>query len=122
MNDATLFWGSDLVPGPTGDIALASGSSLGQQRVLRRLLTNEDDYVWHPDYGAGLGQFVGATINERQIVGMIKSQIFAEAAVARQPDPAVVAQAFPNGSVYVAISYVDATNGATQSLTFTVDS
>ncbi len=122
MNDATLSWGSDLVPGASGDIALAWGSNLGQQRVLRRLLTNPDDYVWHPNYGAGLGQFVGAIINERQIVGMIKSQIFEEAAVARQPDPAVAVQAFPNGSVYVAISYVDATNGTTQSLTFTVDS
>jgi hypothetical protein len=122
MNDATLSWGGDLVTGPAGDIALASGSGLGQQRVLRRLLTNSNDYVWHPDYGAGLGQFVGTTINERQIVGTIKSQIFEEAAIARQPDPAVVAEAFPNGSVYVAISYVDATNGATQSLTFTVDS
>ncbi len=120
MNDATLVWGGDLVIGPTGDIALASGGTLGQQRVLRRLLTNENDYVWNPDYGAGLGQFVGAVTNEREIVGIIKSQIFEETAVSRQPDPAVAAEAFPNGSVYLEINYVNALNGSTQSLTFTV--
>ena len=120
MNDATLVWGGDLVVGPTGDIAVASGATLGQQRVLRRLLTNEKDYVWNPKYGAGLGQFVGAIVNVRQIVGMIKSQIFAEPAVARQPDPAVAAEAFPNGSVYLEINYVDALEGSTQSLTLTV--
>jgi hypothetical protein len=120
MNDATLVWGGDLAVGPTGDIALASGGTLGQQRVLRRLLTNEDDYVWNPEYGAGLGQFVGKVVNEREIVGMIKSQIFAESAVARQPDPAVAAETFPNGSVYLEINYVDALDGGTQSLTFTV--
>jgi hypothetical protein len=120
MNDATLLWGGDIVVGPTGDIALASGGTLGQQRVLRRLLTNENDYVWNPRYGAGLGQFVGAVINERQIVGVIKSQIFAEATVARQPDPTVAAEAFSDGSVYLEINYVDALDGNTQSLTFTV--
>jgi hypothetical protein len=122
LNDATLVWGGDLVIGATGDIAVASGTNLGQQRVLRRLLTNANDYVWHPSYGAGLGQFVGATINERMIVGTIKSQIFAESAVARQPDPTITAQMLSNASVYVEISYVDALNGGTQSLSFTVSS
>jgi hypothetical protein len=122
VNDASLVWGGDIIVGATGDIAMASGSGLGQQRVLRRLLTNTDQYVWHPTYGAGLGQFVGTTLDERKIIGMIKSQIFAESAVASQPDPTVTAQISSNGSVYVGISYVDALSGGTQSLTFTVSS
>ena len=57
MSDISHQWGSDLSIGPTGDFALVSGAILGQQRVLRRLLTNPGDYIWHPDYGAGLAEF-----------------------------------------------------------------
>jgi hypothetical protein len=120
LNDASLVWGGDIIVGATGDIAVASGSGLGQQRVLRRLLTNMRDYVWQPIYGGGLGQFVGTTIDQRKIIGTVKSQIFAESAVASQPDPTITAQMLLNGSVLVGISYVDALNGGTQSLTFTV--
>ena len=60
MQDAALIWGGDLGAGNTGDIALASGTILGQQRILRRLLTNPGDYIWHTEYGAGLAQFVGS--------------------------------------------------------------
>ena len=45
--------------GAAGDLAPAAGTLRGQQRVLRRLLTNPGDYIWQPGYGAGLGQFVG---------------------------------------------------------------
>jgi hypothetical protein len=120
LNDASLVWGSDIIVGATGDIAMTSGSGLSQQRVLRRLLTNVSDYVWQPRYGAGLGQFVGMTVDERTIIGTIKSQIFAESAVARRPDPTVTAQILPNGSVFVRINYIDALNGGTQSLSFTM--
>lgn len=54
MPDLSHQWGSDLLIGPTGDLATASGTELGQQRVLRRLLTNASDYIWHLGYGAGL--------------------------------------------------------------------
>ena len=30
----------------SGDISVVSGPLLGQQRVLRRLLTNPGDYIW----------------------------------------------------------------------------
>jgi hypothetical protein len=120
VNDADTSWNGDIAAGPTGDIAMTSGAILGQQRVLRRLMTNQNDYVWHPTYGAGLGQFIGMPVDARSLVGVIKSEIFAEAAVARQPEPAISANALPNGSIYLSISYVDAVNGDAQSLTFTV--
>ncbi len=56
MYDLSHQWGDDLTVGPTGDMALVTGSVFGQQRVLRRLMTNPGDYIWQLDYGAGLAQ------------------------------------------------------------------
>ena len=120
MQDAALVWGSDLGAGNTGDIALVSGTTLGQQRVLRRLLTNPGDYIWHTQYGAGLAQFVGSPANEAAIRAQIRSQIFMEAAVARLPEPVIDVSSATDGSVYVQIRYVDSASGATQVLSFSV--
>jgi len=120
MSDAALLWGGDLSAGPTGDIAVAAGTALGQQRVLRRLLTNPGDYIWQPSYGAGLAQFVGQPCDVAAIRSVIRSQIFMEASVARLPEPAIDVQSVQDGSVFVQIQYVDSTAGSTQVLSFSV--
>ena len=123
MSDLSQQWGSDLLAGPTGDLALASGTTLVQQRVLRRLLTNPGDYIWQLDYGAGRGRFVGQPANASQIRAVIRSQIFKESAVARTPEPVIDVQVPPNsavGTVYVHIRYVDAPTGETQLLSFSI--
>jgi phage baseplate assembly protein W len=120
MPDLFHQFGSDFLAGPTGDLALASGSAAGQQRVLRRLLTNPGDYIWQPTYGAGLGQFVGTPASPAQIRAVIRSQIFKEPAVARTPEPVVDVTNDPGGTFYVHIRYADAVSGATQSLSFSV--
>jgi phage baseplate assembly protein W len=120
MPDLSHVWSADLSIGPTGDLALASGPVLGQQRVLRRLLTNPGDYIWQLDYGAGLGQFVGQPAAVAAIRGVIRSQIFKEAAVARSPEPVVDVQFDASGVIYVHIRYVDANTGETQVLNFPV--
>jgi phage baseplate assembly protein W len=123
MFDASHQWGSDLVTSPTGDIGTVSGPALGQQRVLRRLLTNPGDYIWQLDYGAGLARFIGQPVNPLQIKAVIRSQIFKEAAVARQPEPVIDVQISPDGgagTVYVHIRYVDAESSQTQVLSFSV--
>jgi phage baseplate assembly protein W len=122
MPDLFHQWGSDLAVGATGDIATAAGSLLGQQRVLRRLLTNPGDYIWQPDYGAGLAQFVGQPASAARIRAVIRSQIFEESAVARTPEPVIDVSVLPggSGSVYVHIRYVDSGTGATQLLSFSV--
>jgi len=120
LNDADLTWGGDLQASPTGDLLLASDSILGQQRVLRRLLTNVNDYIWQPAYGASLGGFVGAVTDPRQIVGSIRQQLFEEATVSRVPQPAVDVDIIGDGAVYVDLRYVDAASLATQALIFTV--
>lgn len=124
MNDLGLVWGADLTIGPTGDLAYVTAAALGQQRVLRRLLTNPGDYIWDLDYGAGLSQFVGQPANALQIEAVIRSQIFKEAAVARTPEPLIDVQVSPGGAagiVYVHIRYADAATGQTQVLSFSVD-
>ncbi len=123
MADASHQWGSDLAIGATGDIGTADGPLLGQQRVLRRLLTNPGDYIWQLDYGAGLARFIGQPVNPLQIRAVIRSQIFKEAAVARVPEPLIDVQVAPggaSGTVYVYIRYVDAETSQTQVLSFTV--
>jgi len=120
MADLWHQFAADLQDGVTGDLASVDGALLGQQRVLRRLLTNPGDYLWQPGYGAGLAQFVGAPVDAARIGGVIRSQIFLEAAVARTPEPQVDVQAAGDGSVYVAIRYTDVASAATQVLQFSV--
>ncbi len=123
MADLAHQWGADLSVGATGDLAVVSGPALGQQRVLRRLLTNPGDYIWQLDYGAGLARFIGQPVNTLQISAVMRSQIFKEAAVARQPEPIVDVQVSPGGAagtVYVHIRYADAASSRTQVLSFGV--
>jgi hypothetical protein len=123
MADIAHQWGSDLEFGPNGDLAVVAGSDLGQQRVLRRLLTNLLDYIWQPAYGAGLAGLIGQPANILQIRATIRSQIFKEPAVAQNPEPTIDVTLCPGGAagdVYVRILYVDAQTGQTQVLTFSV--
>jgi phage baseplate assembly protein W len=120
LSDAALLWGSDLSFDSTGDIGLASDAALGQQRVLRRLLTNPGDYIWQLDYGAGLAQYVGQPVNPAAIKATIRSQIFQEQAVARLPEPTIDVQGAADGSLYVYILYTDSLTGGTQILSFSV--
>lgn len=123
MADISHQWGSDLMIGPTGDLASASGASLGQQRVLRRLLTSPGDYIWQPDYGAGLARFIGQPGNALVIRAAIRSQIFKESSVASTPEPVIDVTFDPAGivgAVYVHIRYVDTDTDQTQILSFTV--
>jgi phage baseplate assembly protein W len=122
MADIWHQFGDDLAVGVTGDLVPVSGTALGQQRVLRRLLTNPGDYIWHPDYGAGLGQFVGLPAQTAQIRAVIRSQILREAAVAASPEPTVDVQSDNTGTFTVNITYADAASGQTQLLTFSVGS
>lgn len=123
MADVSQQWGSDLVIAPSGDLSLASGTVLGQQRVLRRLLTSPGDYIWQPDYGAGLSRFVGQPANALQIRAVIRSQIFKESFVAQTPEPVIDVELGPAGAagtVYVHIRYVDSSTQETQVLSFSV--
>ncbi len=120
MPDAWHQFGGDLAIGPSGDIALAMGSDYGQQRVLRRLLTNPGDYLWAPTYGAGLGKFVGQPVVAAQIEAVIRGQMFKENAVAHQPEPVIDVAADQAGAVFAQVRYADAETSGSVALSFTV--
>ncbi|MBW4024937.1 MAG: hypothetical protein HIU92_17710 [Proteobacteria bacterium] len=115
MSDLNHTFGGDLGVAPNGDLATASGSALGQQRVLRRLLTNAGDYIWQINYGTGLPAMIGTPVDTAAIAGLVRSQIFLEGAVARNPAPAISVQA-ESSIVSLQITYSDATEATTQAL------
>lgn len=109
MNDIYLDWGSDISLGPTGDLAVVSGSNAISQRICRRLLTNVGDYLWHLDYGASLGGFVGLPADPDRVEGVIRAQLRLETAVPSNPAPEVSVSVADkaNGIVTATITYAD---------------
>lgn len=120
MGDLNHYIGGDLFLSPTGDLAVTSGSIEGRQRVLRRLLTNAGDYIWHTTYGANLPGEVGSLADPRRITGIVRSQILNEAAVSISPDPRITVTAI-NGGVSAHIQYVDSTTKQQVGLAFDVN-
>jgi phage baseplate assembly protein W len=120
MTDLYHFIGDDLSVSPTGDVLQVDGVDQTSQRILRRLLTNPGDYIWHPDYGAGLGRKIGTLLDIPALTGLIRSQIFLEAAVARTPAPVITVQGIANG-LSVRIQYYDGSTGKLATLAFDVN-
>lgn len=110
INDLSHYWGGDLSTSPTGDLAGASGTLRGQQRVLRRLLTNPGDCLAHPDYGAGLPAWVGLPLDVAKVKALIRSQILLEDAVARTPAPEITVRQLSTDltGLAVRVAYNDA--------------
>jgi hypothetical protein len=82
-------WGGDLSVGPGGDINVVIVQADVKQRVIRRLLTNLGDYIWHTDYGAGLGSYVGKPCSPNFIEGTVLNQLKLESLVTMTPAPIV---------------------------------
>lgn len=101
-------WGSDLVSDNTGDLLTASGIDRGQQRILRRLLTNPGDYIFHPEYGAGLPRYIGKAIDAPKLTALILAHMLLEDVVANNPRPTVtVTQSANDTSAFsVVINYL----------------
>lgn len=123
LSDLSHLIGGDLSASAAGDAAAVSGTERGQQRVLRRLLTSPGEYIFQPDYGAGLPQWVGRTADLPALRALIRSQMLLEACVARSPEPVVDVQPIGNtsgGGFSVRITYTDAPSGETVVTSFDV--
>lgn len=119
MNDLYQYFGDDLNPSATGDLQPVVTTTRGQQRILRRLLTNPGDYIWHPEYGAGLPRYVGSVIDVSKMRALIRGQVLLEDSVAKTPEPVINVQAI-SGGMTVTIQYNDADTNTPQSLSFNV--
>lgn len=120
--DLNHYIGDDLVISNTGDLALASDSLVGQQRLLRRLLTAVRDYIWHPEYGAGLPGEIGKLYDAPRLTGLVRAQMYKEPIVSTDPGqpPAITFTEILNG-VHVRIRYTDSATRQVAALNFTVD-
>ena len=119
MSDLTHYWGSDLAWSSTGDLATSGTPAVTEQRLLRRLLTTELEYIWQADYGASLASFVGQPGAALAINAAIRGQLAKEAAVAQTPAPTIEVTPDASGSLYVNIRYADAATGMTGAVTLT---
>lgn len=119
LNDLYHYWGNDLSAAANGDVLGVTGTVRGQQRVLRRLLSNPGDLVFHPEYGAGLPAKVGTTARPDEITALIRGQMLLEDCVAKLPAPIIVVTAITNG-IAAQINYTDAQSGTPVTLSFNV--
>jgi phage baseplate assembly protein W len=115
--DCFHYFGSDLSLSATGDLLTADGLDESQQRVLRRLLTNQQDYLWQPLYGAGLPAYIGQPLDQPTLAALIKSQMYLEADVSHDPEPQIVLQQIPNG-ISAQITYTSIETGQPELLSF----
>lgn len=111
MADFDHEWGSDLRLSPTGGLALAAGNKLGQQRVIRRLMTGELDDLNDPAFGAGLPGYVGMPSYKDKITATVLSQIKREDAVDQTAPVDVVVSEAPGDVVSALIRYAYALGG-----------
>lgn len=120
MADLQLTWGSDLTIDAYGDLATSDGTQEGQERVVRRLLTFPNEYIWHVTYGAGLARFLGRPAMKTRIAAITRSQLSQEASVARTPPAQITVNVQRDGTVTEDIKYSDGNTGAPIPLTLPI--
>jgi len=115
-------YGFDLQLLPNAQLELVDNGLETQQRILRRLMTNPGAYLFAPDYGAGLGLYIGQNLSnalEHQIKGVITRQMFLENTVVQSPPPKISLS--QNGTqLTVSITYIAKSSGNVYTLSFTV--
>jgi hypothetical protein len=126
--DAAHWYGEDLALSASGDLLMADGVDLCNQRIVRRLMTTEGGYCWHPDYGGSVplrvGGLNGALPDENalgllSVNAVVRTQMFLEESVQQDPEPTVAISPI-NGGVFVSVQYIDALSGDNASLDFDV--
>ncbi|MCH4091413.1 phage tail protein [Acetobacter sp.] len=113
MSDISHTSGYDLDITETGDLAVASGSDIGKQRITRRLCTNPGDYIFWTDYGAGLPQRIGNTDTLNDITSIILEQMKMESAISVSPTPSIKMHTLSDGTKKISIQYSDSTTDET---------
>lgn len=118
--DIAHYYSGDLQVAANGDLLAVDSVIESQQRILRRLLTNPNDYIWNPAYGAGLPSRIGSTTDQAEMNALITSQMFKEESVVQNPAPQVSTSQIPNG-LGVHIQYVESDSNSSTILSFEVN-
>jgi hypothetical protein len=117
MPDAYHVFSGDLAFSSNGDLQTVDSVTESQQRILRRLLTNPQDYIWQPNYGAGLPATIGQPTDEVAIESLIKTQMYLEASVVQNPQPQVDFSTF-SGGITASIRYIESDSNQPTTLSF----
>lgn len=127
MADLFQWYGNDFQVNVNGDLLSADGTTWTQQRIVRRLLTSQGTYLFHPEYGAGLGRFIGDNLSPdlfQEINNICVTQILLEKAVAKNPRPTVtprILTILEMTVLNIAIQYYDLELQETVYLSFNVN-
>lgn len=99
-------------------------------RILRRLMTaprtdtSPGEYWCHPEYGAGLRQYIGQPLDVAKISALIKAQVLLEDGVAKSPAPVVTVTSSASdeaaGGFSVSIQYTNRPSKAPTVLTISL--
>lgn len=119
MSDLNQTLGQDVATTVSGDLMTSDGVELGKQRVLRRLMTNPGDYIFHPTYGAGLPKLIGQAVEASKVRALIRGQMLLEETVSKSPEPEITVRELQNG-LQCSIRYTDAGTGQPVGLNFSV--
>ena len=120
MSELNHYFGGDVSVNNTGDLLSIAGTTRSQQRLLRRLLTNQGAYIFHSDYGAGLPAKVGDTLDIPKLRALIRGQVQLEDSIAKTPEALISLSAIANG-VTVNIKYTDVVTSNVTTLSFNVN-
>jgi hypothetical protein len=121
MADCFHYIGSDLQFGSNGDLQTVDSVQESQQRILRRLLTNPEDYIWQPTYGAGLPAQIGQVTDQAAVESLITTKMYLETSVVQNPQPQVDFDFFLNG-INCSIRYIESDSNLPTTLSFSATS
>lgn len=121
MADLAHWFGNDLNIAANGDLLSVNDPQLTEQRIVRRMLTPKGSYFWHPNYGAGLAQYIGQPASARTIQGVIRAQLKLESSVASSPLPQITVSVGSNGVTTATIVYWNNQTGSMRTVSFPVN-
>lgn len=121
MTDLFHYFGQDLVCDQDGALACARETIGTRQSVLRRLCTNENDYLWHRSYGAGLPARIGTPLREAELQRLILAQLAMEARIDQDAPISVRIVASPPGGAACTITYTERGEAGQDSFSFNQD-
>lgn len=112
-------WGGDLELDASGGLKIASNHDGIRQRLLRRLMTPQNGYIWQPDYGAGLPERVGSITTQEELYAIARAQCALEDGIDQTQPVTVTLNENGNGGYSCLIAYTDAQTNSVQALALT---